>query len=291
MSSLALDVLKECFAAGCGAAIADGLFNPLDVLKVRLQLKRIAGTSTISDVVEEVFKESQRNYNSRLLALYEPGLNPTILRGLIYSGWRIGLYPTIAKTIEKEYGQWSPFLVKLTSGALTGSISSLICTPLDVVRVRFQQNASCYPTTLSAFKIIYKNEGFQALYSGSFPNVCRAAILSGTQLSIYQTSKQWLLLHGFFEKETPELHALSSFNSGIAAQCCVMPVDIIKTRFMSVHVKPAGLISCINSIYREKGISGFYRGLLVACLRQGPCILIQMPLIEQFRTLIGLDYL
>lgn len=288
------DVLKECLSAGMGAAIADGLFNPLEVLKVRLQLHFGKKATSLRDTIEEVFYESQRRRHcSRLLALYEPGLTPTLLRGILYTGWRIGMYPTVNTLIVERNTMMNPFLIKLTSGAITGGFSSLIFTPLDVVRVRFQQNANCYSSTFSSFRTIYQNEGVQALYSGCIPNVFRASILSGTQLSVYQTGKQVLISNGFFKNETPELHALSSFISGICAQCCVMPVDIIKTRFMSASslVKPTSMISCIVTIYRERGILGFYRGLFVACCRQGPCILIQMPLIEQFRFAFGLKYL
>jgi solute carrier family 25 uncoupling protein 8/9 len=34
-----------------------------------------------------------------------------------------------------------------------------------------------------------------------------------------------------------------------------------------------------------------YRGYLPALARQGPVMVVQMPLVEQLRVLVGLDYL
>ena len=39
---------------------------------------------------------------------------------------------------------------------------------------------------------------------------------------------------------------------------------------------------------RERGPAFLYRGYVPACLRQGPVMLVQMPIVEQLRLAFGL---
>jgi hypothetical protein len=52
-----------------------------------------------------------------------------------------------------------------------------------------------------------------------------------------------------------------------------------------------GLMACVVGIVREEGAPALYRGLTPALCRQGPVMLVQMPLIEQLRSALGLEFL
>lgn len=125
-----------------------------------------------------------------IFGLWCAGLFPTVLRGLFYVGFRIGMYPTIKRgTARITCHAQDSFVVKVAAGTVCGALGSLVFTPLDVVRIRFQANSQAYPSTWSGFVVIYKQGGIMSLWTGVSANVIRAALLSGTQLSVYDQIK------------------------------------------------------------------------------------------------------
>ena len=197
------------------------------------------------------------------------GLVPTILRGFLYSGFRIGMYPTIRGIINDRFevpaakgptggstrdsprGGDSLFVTKLIAGGLCGAAGSFIFSPLDLVRIKFQRDPSAYPSTGSAFRSIFSEGGLKGLWQGSSATVARATMLSACQLSIYDQIKSlatsvrdsgsrtgergergdsW---YTSWLEEGPLLHAAASLLSGVVAQGVIMPVDVIKTKMMA----------------------------------------------------------
>lgn len=178
-------IAREVAAAGLGCAVVDGFFNPLEVLKVRIQ------NETVSTSKFTMMHAANRIVTTEgIFGLWCAGLFPTVLRGLFYVGFRIGMYPTIKRgTARITCHSQDSFVVKVAAGAVCGALGSLVFTPLDVVRIRFQANSQAYPSTWSGFAVIYKQGGIQSLWTGVSANVIRVALLSGTQLSVYDQIK------------------------------------------------------------------------------------------------------
>ena len=70
-----------------------------------------------------------------------------------------------------------------------GAVGAAIATPTDLVKVRLQacakpkgSDAQRYSGTLHAFRSIWRLEGVRGLYIGIWPTVCRATILTATQV-------------------------------------------------------------------------------------------------------------
>eukprot|EP01041_Mallomonas_annulata_P003388 gene3388-6721_t len=296
-------LLREYLAAGIGCSIADSIFNPLEVIKVRLQMQsdvvHIASFTQTKQVALKIISEDG------ISGLWTPGLVATCLRGIFYTGFRIGMYPTVKRKVTENIGlKPNSFGVMMLSGATTGGIGSFLFHPIDVVRVRFQKNPNIYPSTFRAFHIIYTKEGIHGLWSGVSASVARSMLLSGAQLSAYEQTKKRIIQCGC--KDSIPVQAVASLLSGVVAQTFVMPVDVIKTRLIvlqrnlaststtssSVHQMSNGnILPCMRTILREGGVKALYRGLLPAVARQGPCILVQMPIVEHIRCLLGVGYL
>jgi solute carrier family 25 uncoupling protein 8/9 len=80
--------------------------------------------------------------------------------------------------------------------------------------------------------------------------------------------------------------------SGFAAQTVVMPADVLRTLVMSgARASDGGTLATLRALVREGGVRALYRGYRPALARQGPVMVVQMPLVEQLRRLFGLDYL
>lgn len=286
----------EWIAAGLGCAIADSAMNPLEIMKVRLQAKGGSG-SALS--ISRLFTEGKTIIGKEgLYGFYVPGLMATSLRGFFYAGFRIGMYPMVRNNIQNTLNKSGDnFVVKLCAGAITGAVGSFIFTPIDVVRTRFQKNPNAYPSTPSAFGLIFRQEGISGLWSGGTASVTRSAMLSGVQLATYETFKRAIVRKLGFE-DTVRLQVCASIFSGIVAQAVIMPVDTIKTRLMIAYQQPdlpantkLNMLSSAKMLIKEGGVTALYRGFVPAIARQAPCMLIQMPVIEQLRRILGVGYL
>ena len=131
-------------------------------------------------------------------------------RAFSYTGFRIGLYPTVRNAIVDSgtFGDADSVSCRIAAGATTGAVGSAIFNPIDVVRIRMQ-GANPYPSTLGAFRAIAAEEGALGLWRGIDVCVARAALLSGSQLATYDTTKRWMKDHGVMS-EGPALHFTAS---------------------------------------------------------------------------------
>jgi len=284
MSDLAL----EWASAGVGCALADTIFNPLEVLKVRRQL---VTTRTRLGVIGLAKNAVEREGVWR--GLWEPGLLATWMRGLSYTGFRIGLYPTVRDRAKELCGGDDGLATRVLAGAVTGCIGSMVFNPVDVIRIRMQ-GPSPYTSTVGGFaQATREGGGIAALWRGWAPSACRAACLSGAQLATYDTAKRNLKRMEFLldanGNETTTLHLAASLISGFVAQTVAMPADAARTIVMA-DTSGVGAGQVLRSTLESHGASAFFRGYWPALARQGPVMLVQMPIVEQLRRFVGLDY-
>ena len=281
---------REWFAASCGCTIADTIFNPLEVLKVRKQIAMSASSAGPSATSIGLARSAIAE-KGIARGLWLPGLEATAYRAFSYTGFRIGLYPTVRNAMVESgtFGDADSVACRIAAGATTGAVGSAIFNPIDVVRIRMQ-GASPYPSTLGAFGAIAREEGIVGLWRGMDVCVARAALLSGSQLATYDTTKRWMKDQGVMS-EGPALHFTASFMSGVVAQTVTQPVDTLKTLVMANGgANGGGTFATLRKLLARSGPIGLYRGYWPAMARQGPVMVIQMPIVEQFRKALGLDY-
>ena len=294
---------REWLSASLGCAVADTLFNPLEVLKVRRQVAMGGAANGTSTVPSSTFALARTAITEKGVwrGLWHPGLEATVYRAFSYTGFRIGLYPSVRDAISasKLFGDGDTISAKVLAGAATGAAGSAVFNPIDVVRIRMQ-GGSPYTSTLGAFRDIVKKEGIAGLWRGYGVCMLRAATLSGAQLATYDTVKRKLKRSPDLQfKEGPFLHFTASLVSGIVAQTVTQPADTLKTLVMASSSKshasgkgltPPNAIAVATRLLQQNGPKALYRGFWPAAARQGPVMVIQMPLVEQFRKAMGLEY-
>lgn len=298
-----MDALRGVGAAACGAAITDTIFNPLEVVKTRLQVDTdrrlyIGMRQTAAQIVSE----------EGILGIWKPGLPATWIRAVTYTGMRVGLYPTMKPLLQSWSGDG--IFTKIISGACTGAVASMIASPVDLIRIRLQGesgkiaaghyvtglrtgHAPTHSGTMAAFRDVARSEGFLGLWKGATANMIRASMMSAGQLASYDQSKYTILRLGW-ASDGPALHFLCSSFSGFVAQVACMPADVVRTRMYCKHSSShyRNPLHCALEISKAEGWRGLYRGFVPAASRQIPVMSIQMPLVEFFRRhVFGLPYL
>tara|TARA_B110000305_G_C19406878_1_gene623254 strand:- start:793 stop:1686 length:894 start_codon:yes stop_codon:yes gene_type:complete len=292
---------KEIFAAGLGCAIADSSFNTFATACTKLQLhKEYYKPSTVSQCLRQTALE-----DGFIRGLALPGLQATVLRSFTYVGFRIGLYPSVKRAVSGE--NKTPRLKdKIIAGCITGGIGSALFCPIDIVRLTCQADAGTisngvmmtglrkgkaprFPKNVFlSLLTIARSSGVKGLYKGASPTIARATFLSAGQLASYDSLKEFARERLSGGEENAALHVVCSVLSGLIAQSIVQPFDVMRSYFMAVD---NASLKSMAKLARVEGFGWFYRGYLAALCRQGPIMLIQMPLIEHIRVSIGVGYM
>lgn len=195
--------------------------------------------------------------------------------------------------------------IKILSGAISGSIGSIVSNGCDLVKIRQQSvmDGSKAPYWFHIVKKIIKEEnGVMGLFRGGTPNVLRASILTATQLSTYDHTKHLLLKTPYFS-DNVYTHVTASLVAGLLSTLTTNPSDVIKTKLMASkkknHITGAavsgmdssysGLIDCAVKTYQKHGLRAFMSGFVPNYIRIGTHCLLTLPLYEELRKLMGLS--
>ena len=120
-----------------------------------------------------------------------------------------------------------------------------------------------YKSFSSSFKSIVKKEGFIGLYRGYFITVMREIPFSTIQFPLYEFLKRKIkgndLSLNLYES------SICGATAGAVSAILTTPLDVIKTRIMTIQDVEANLSGRINKIckliIKENGFIGFFSGL------------------------------
>jgi len=212
--------------------------HPFDTIKTRIQ-------SNSSKTIYEAIKKRK---------LYS-GIYPPLFGIMLEKSIVFGFYE---KT--KQYG-FNDFI----SGLVGGFISTIIVTPIDKLKINFQNsqiNINNLQNTLKLFNPIN-------LYRGFTPTIFRETPGFGIYFSTYN----YLTKNYNLEKSSGKTFLFGSF-SGFTSWIFIYPSDLIKTNIQSETNKKS-LWETIKYIYNggqnlNSGLINFYRGFNLAILRAIP---------------------
>ncbi|XP_030648190.1 dicarboxylate carrier UCP2 [Chanos chanos] len=278
--------------AGTAACIADLFTFPLDTAKVRLQIQgETKGTANASHgkalqyrgvfgtITTMVRTEGPRSLYNGLVA----GLQ----RQMSFASVRIGLYDSVKQFYTKgseHVGVGS----RLLAGCTTGAMAVAIAQPTDVVKVRFQAQASSgvsrrYHGTMDAYRTIAKEEGIRGLWKGTSPNIARNAIVNCTELVTYDLIKDFLLRSTPMTDNLP-CHFTSAFGAGFCTTVIASPVDVVKTRYMNSALgQYSSALNCALAMLTKEGPMAFYKGFMPSFLRLGSWNVVMFVTYEQLK--------
>ena len=144
-------------------------------------------------------------------------------------------------------------------------VACLIRVPVEISKQRKQ--ALLVKSDVSSFQVLYqafKQEGLRkGVYRGFGTTIMREVPFSFIQFPLWEYLKvQWEPTTGL--PLTPVSVAVCGAISGGIAAGLTTPLDVIKTRIMLAEAgtKNTSVIKLANSIFRERGIKGFFAGFV-----------------------------
>ncbi|KAH6681174.1 mitochondrial 2-oxodicarboxylate carrier 1 [Plectosphaerella plurivora] len=158
---------------------------PFELVKIRLQDKASAGKySGGLDVVSKIIKTEGP------LALYN-GLESTMWRHIVWNAGYFGCIFQVRELLPKAETKKGQVLNDLASGAVGGTVGTILNTPMDVVKSRIQNTTKVagqtpkYNWAWPAVATVAREEGFGALYKGFLPKVLRLGPGGGILLVVF----------------------------------------------------------------------------------------------------------
>ncbi|OQO03917.1 putative mitochondrial 2-oxoglutarate/malate carrier protein [Cryoendolithus antarcticus] len=277
---------------GLAGMVATTVIQPIDMIKVRLQLAgegvKTGPKPTPITVTREIIAAG------KVMDLYT-GLSAGLLRQAVYTTARLGLFDTFIgqlKTRAEAKGNKIGFGERATAGLSAGGLAAMIGNPADLALIRMQSDGlkpkdkrANYRGVGDALARIAKTEGVGALWSGAYPTIVRAMALNFGQLAFFSEAKSQL-------KDTslgPRAQTLTaSAIAGFFASFFSLPFDFVKTRLQKQSKGPdgklpyKGMIDCFGKVIKDEGPLRFYRGFSTYYVRIAPHAMV---------TLIVADYL
>jgi Mitochondrial carrier protein len=271
--------LSKGVLAGASATLSAAATSPLDVCKIRAQIRE-EGTSSSRLFGQNNGRRVSLAAIARGVVRHEglgglyKGMSASALREMTFSGTRFAVYEPLRRLLggsdsAKETSHWHRILAGLASGA----ISATIWNPTDVLKVRLQADVdgTRYRSLRHAVATIFKMEGVRrGFYLGASTTTLRAGMLTGAQISTYDITKRTLLERGF--PDDLRTHLLASMVSGVMTALVTNPIDIVRTRIMNErntakpqYRNPLQALAKVGFWSRDSVIAPFPASFLLTC--------------------------
>lgn len=273
---------------GISGSFATLCIQPLDMIKVRIQLLSEQGHKNISPIT--VGKDIIKQHG--FLYLYK-GLDSAILRQIFYGTTRLGLFYSFLDHFKtKNHGKEVTLLQKSVSSFTAGGIAAFVANPADLVLIRIQADGTLpveqrrnYKNAFDGIARIAKEEGVTKLWRGCLPAISRACIINLSLLAPFEEFKQKL------KNVIPHTHTrtiVSSLLASFIGSVTSLPFDNAKTKLQKMKadkngVLPyKGIVDVMMKTIQNEGLSKLWVGFPTYYIRIGPHVII---------TLVTNDYL
>lgn len=217
-----IDLPLEILAGACAGMSQVGVTNPLEIVKIRLQVMGelpVSMRKTAFQIIQEL----------GFAGLYK-GASACFLRDIPFSAIYFPSYAALKRRFADEKGQTSPGSL-LLAGTIAGAISATSATPADVIKTRLQVEAragqATYNGILDCFWKILTTEGPAAFMKGGALRALRSGPQFGVTLLSYEVLQQLARGSGEDVNVAPPTNAPVSSHEAMRSQ--FKNVELIQT--------------------------------------------------------------
>ncbi|KAL9604766.1 MAG: hypothetical protein Q9219_000214 [cf. Caloplaca sp. 3 TL-2023] len=194
----------ELLAGGSAGACQVIFTNPLEIVKIRLQVQ--GEMAKHADVPRRSAMWIVKNLG--LVGLYK-GASACLLRDVPFSAIYFPGYNHLKRDLFGESPSKKLGIIQLlTAGAIAGMPAAYLTTPCDVIKTRLQVEARKGETGYTSLRhcaaTVYREEGFRAFFKGGPARVLRSSPQFGFTLAAYEVLQKLLPMPGS-EAEGPSI--------------------------------------------------------------------------------------
>jgi len=279
---------------GIAGSFATCCIQPIDMVKVRIQLAQKGATKNPVAICKEIIK------NEGFSSLYK-GLDAGIIRQLTYTTARMGIFRWTSDALKKEGEKSIPLWKKAVAGLTAGGLGAAFGNPADLALIRLQADATLpadqrrnYTGVFNALTRIVKEEGVLGLWKGAGPTVVRAMALNLGMLASFDQSKEYFA-KSFGNGWTTSF--LASGISGFFAVTMSLPFDFVKTRIQKQKpdaqgkLQYSGTLDCFKKVIAADGPMALYSGYPTYYARIAPHAMITLMAVDVLNNTITGAYM
>ncbi|CAL1264855.1 unnamed protein product [Larinioides sclopetarius] len=276
--------LKSFLAGSVSGTCSTLLFQPLDLIKTRLQnaSKNGANRHGIYPLVVQVLK------NEKMIGLWR-GTLPSIMRCVP----GVGMYFSSLHWLQTNYGSSedpSPF-ESICFGVLARSFSGATLLPVTVLKTRYEVFIINFFVLREVIKKIFCILNTIGLFSGLIPTLLRDAPFSGIYLMFYTQTKKMVPLcefHCIFSALVYINKFHFSTKITILNNFYLKPADVIKTKMQLYPQKYNTVPVAVTLVFKDNGVRGFFIGMVPRVVRRTLMAAMAWTVYEQVIRYAGL---
>ncbi|SPO00827.1 probable mitochondrial amino acid transporter ARG-13 [Cephalotrichum gorgonifer] len=186
-----------------------------------------------------------------------------------------------------------PLKALFFTGAFSGSFTSLVLTPIELVKCKIQVPSTAQgqtPTPLrptAVIKDIYRHHGLRGFFHGGVGTLIRegggGAAWFGSKETVSKMFHNLNAKHATTDEERASIlsrplpiwqQALAGASGGVSYNFLFFPADTIKSRMQTApigdSVRGKSFITEGVTLWKQHGLRGMYRGCGITCIRSAP---------------------
>lgn len=274
--------------------LATCVMQPVDIVKVRLQVRGEAGNTNLSPF--SVARELRAQ--AGIKGFYK-GLDSALVRQATYTTARFGIYLNVTQNMKKNLPEGKEnisFGQRCIASLVAGGLGAAVGNPADLALIRLQTDATLpkeqrrnYKHVGDAFTRIVREEGATALWKGCGPTMVRAMSLNLGMLGPYDQAKEMI---SKITGPTKVANFGASAVAGFLASFMSLPFDNMKTKLQRMKANPdgslpyKGMMDCAMKTIQKEGPLGFYTGFPTYYVRIAPHAMLTLLFSDVLKNLL-----
>lgn len=321
--SQSIEALKDIVFGSTAGILGKFVEYPFDTVKVRLQSQSHGSGAPQLRGPFDAFSSAFRSPEGPLVSLYRgisaPLLGAAIETSSLFFSYRIAQDIVVASTpslrsqLDHNNSKVElPFPYLLGCGAASGAFTSLLLTPIELIKCKMQMplppsrlasklshTTTRPPGPVQLIRSVFRTHGILGFWHGQLGTLIRETGGSAAWFGSYEGVKM------LFLKRDPSLHNIADVKvwqqmtagavAGMSYNFVFYPADTIKSRMQTSGMESVNggkslrltFLATGQELWREQGLRGFYRGCGITVFRSAPSSAIIFSIYEALRRHFG----
>jgi mitochondrial ornithine carrier protein len=320
--SQTFEAIKDIAYGSTAGILGKFVEYPFDTVKVRLQSQSHDSLGPKLRGPLDAFSAAFRSPEGPIVSLYRgisaPLLGAAIETSSLFFSYRIAqdLVVSSSPTLraKRDANPTSkvelPFPYLLGCGAASGAFTSLLLTPIELVKCKMQVPAIHAaqspggtataaslrpPTAIQLISQIFRTQGLSGFWHGQLGTLIRETGGSAAWFGSYEGLKILFRrnttpypVDGSFAEVKVWQQMIAGALAGMSYNFVFYPADTIKSRMQTAASETKGTFLRTGAeLWQESGVKGFYRGCGITVFRAAPSSAIIFSIYEALRKYFG----